>query len=133
MARVSESEVEAIRGTMNFSLRPFVTLAHEVVEQRLAEEISDGSISDTILKEIERYLAAHFSTVRQGQLTDVNVGVSETYMRNASDLGLLSTDYGQTVVEIDPTGKMNSQIDEDNPASPSQAGGATLNTIEAIG
>ena len=61
-------------------------------------------LSDALLKEIERWLSAHFIAVRDPRRKSEKLGdASEAYFGNA-DMGLDFTPYGQQVKVLDSTG-----------------------------
>lgn len=114
MDKPTQAEVEVVMGPVDFDLTPFIDLAYAYVSDRLEEEIDAGTVSDTILDYLQRYIAAHYSCTRAGQLTSAGVagGPNVDYMRRVEGPGLMSTDYGQNAISIDPTGKIDDKADE---------------------
>ena len=83
----------------------FIIAASAVVDQVFA---GDTTIGETLLKEIERWLTAHFiaSTIFR-QAAKEKIGEADvTYVGKWGE-NLASTSYGQTVKLLDITGKMS--------------------------
>lgn len=104
--RVTEDEVEALFDYVESSidLTPFIAAAYYMVNQHVQDHVDD----DDLLKEIERWLAAHFLAMRQKQTTkeDISGAISETY-EGKYGLGLDFTRYGQQAKILDPTGNLS--------------------------
>lgn len=104
--RVTEDEVEALFDFVESSidLVPFMAAAYYTVNQHLQDSIDN----EDLLKEIERWLAAHFLAIRQKQTSKeaISGAISETY-EGKYDLGLNFTRYGQQAMILDPTGKLS--------------------------
>lgn len=101
--RVDAEDVKAIIETKVGDLTPFIAAAHLLVERHVTPHLSD----EALLKEIERWLAAHFLAVRDPRLTQQRIGdASENYEGAVGVLaqGLEATRYGRQAVAIDPTG-----------------------------
>lgn len=101
MARTTSSDVEAIIDT-DVDVSPFITTANLLV----TEKLSNSALSTGMLEQIEKYLAAHFVAIRDPRLTDTTMeNASATFEgRNQNGQGLKSTQYGQTVIDLDTTG-----------------------------
>lgn len=102
MSRVTVDEVKEIIETSleNYEVVPFITVANLIV----TDQLSSSSLSDAILKEIERWLSAHFISIRDPRITKVVFDdVEETY-QGQTGYGLQSTTYGQQVMLLDSTG-----------------------------
>lgn len=94
-------EVDAISVS---SLEPFISIANELV----TEKCGGLGYSDTRLELIERWLSAHFYTVRDPRVTSETAGpVSASYQSSVS-LGLNSSHYGQTALRLDTMGGLAS-------------------------
>lgn len=104
MARVTSDEVKQIINT-TLDPTPFIEAASVVVTDRLASE----SLGITTLKEIERWLAAHFLAIRDPQKKSQSIdGASETYvMASVTGEGLKSTLYGQQALMLDSSGVLS--------------------------
>ncbi len=110
---------------------PFIQTANIMVTEYLAG--SDCALSDAILKEIETYLAAHFVTLRdrivQREAAD---GVSFDY-QGATDMGLDSSQYGQTAQILDSCGKLTQLSDADRVSFLAKAGSEATNVSAQSG
>lgn len=83
-------------------LSAFVNSAHYVIQNNL---LSSG-LSNDILTEIHKYLAAHFASLRDQRLQAERVAdVSYTY-QGKTDMGLQATFYGQTALMLDTSGTL---------------------------
>jgi len=103
MARVSSSEVQEIVSNPNsVTLTAFITAANILVTKVLG----DSGLDADHLKEIERWLAAHFFCVRDPRAAAKGVSNSSVTFQGKTDLGLKHTSYGQQVLILDTTGKL---------------------------
>ena len=105
MARVTSQEVKEIITTSKEDLRAFITPANLIVTEKLSSEHSDA-----LLKEIERWLSAHFIACSERQPTKIRIGESETSWNWNQTQGLESTTYGQAVLALDTSGVMSNEI-----------------------
>lgn len=102
--RVTGTEVKEIINTSLSAaeVEPFIPGANAVVTGKCA---ANGSYSATELKEIERWLASHFVSVRDPSRSAVksqSAGkVSITYSLISGRAGLAATPYGQQVLFLD--------------------------------
>lgn len=103
-ARVTSAEVKEIFDTEMDNLSGFITAANLLVDQHLASDDADAEW----LKEIERWLSAHFACVRDPRARQRQIGeVKETYAISGGYApGLDSTPYGQQVAILDYTGTL---------------------------
>lgn len=98
--RVTDPEVRAIIPSTSFDdLTPFIDSANVLVNRVAASPCGSG-LSDTTLKEIEKWLSAHFASVSDPALSIVSESVkgsSTTISRgNSSSMdGIMGTQYGQ--------------------------------------
>lgn len=119
--RVTASEVKEILVTVltGSQLDPFITVANLIV----TEKLGNSGLGNSLLKEIERWLSAHFIYIsnpaysssqknakgvivseRTGESSVTYSDVAKNIYRN---LGLLSsTTYGQQAITIDLTGTL---------------------------
>ena len=98
--RVTDLDVKAILDT-EVNTQPFITAASLLVDHHL---LSAG-LSAALLKEIERWLAAHFTAVRDPRFTQIKTEQDAfVYSHGKMGQGLMSTMYGQQVIAMDPTG-----------------------------
>ena len=103
MARVTSDEVKEIIEVSSevTDLTPFITAANLMVTDYL-----DGVHSDELLKEIERWLAAHFVSIRDNRRASEKADdVAESYQYKLG-LGLESSMYGQQAMRMDSSGKL---------------------------
>ena len=107
--RVTVDEVLAILppGLPALPVTPFISTANLVVE----EDLVGKGMSESRLKEIEKYLAAHFATVTTGELTARKVGDSmDDFVKTRMYEGLRGTTFGQQAVSLDAS---NTLVDTD--------------------
>lgn len=109
MARVTATEVRQLieldSGFSDSDLAAFISAANVLTNQVNTE----GGITDTTqLKEIERWLAAHFSAIRdvRSDSEDVSDGPSQKFQYKV-DLGLAQTQYGQQAMMLDTSGYLS--------------------------
>lgn len=100
MARVTTSEVLEIMDTTltETQLTPYVISANVFV----TETLSGTSLSDDMLKEIERWLAAHFAAMtkeRQSKKEEAGGASIEWGVKFGSELE--ATTYGQIALSLD--------------------------------
>lgn len=115
-ARVTEAEVQVIMEEYPDDLSPFMTLANLLVEEEL---VPLAVLSDDRLKEIERWLSAHFAAVRTPLTTQEQAGpVSQYLQRGTPGKRLESTQYGQQALLLDTTGTLALMNAEDGTAAP---------------
>jgi len=101
--RVTGAEVIAIMDTTltAVTIDPFITVANLVV----TEKLTDAGHSAALLKEIERWLAAHFATVKDPRIMNEKAGdMSAKYEVATLGKALDGTVYGQTVKVLDSSG-----------------------------
>jgi hypothetical protein len=105
MARVTSDEVaEIVEVDSTISMTPFITVANLMVTKHCV----DTAFTVTELKEIERWLSAHFYCIRDKRRTSEAVdGASESY-QHTEDLGLDSNEYGQMAMRLDWSGALSS-------------------------
>jgi hypothetical protein len=108
--RVTEHEVKEIIETTLTDLSPFITAANLIVTQQCGGQ----SMAAALLKEIERWVAAHLVSVRERseRVTRVKIGEAEEQYSapSASKLGvgdgLATSPYGQQALMLDYSGKL---------------------------
>ena len=102
--RVTVAEVKEIIDTVlsDAAVTAHIVASHLIVERTLAT----SDLGEDTLKEIERWLAAHFVAVQDMRKKSESIGdSSETNMGNAG-MGLDFTPYGQQVKLLDATGQL---------------------------
>lgn len=109
MARITEAEVKEIIDTsITSSLLAFIAAASSIVE----DELTGKGLSATRLKEIERYLSAHFVSIKdvsQGQVVSEKIGDAQiNYKQFAEARSLNSSRYGQQAMFLDTSGTLAS-------------------------
>ncbi len=109
MALVTDSEVKTVIDTSR-DTTPFITVADLLV----TEELSDKGLSDARLKQIELYLAAHFTaiTTEKGGLVYQKMGDSEEQydFKSGTGYGLNLTRFGQQAMQLDTSGTLRGLI-----------------------
>lgn len=99
--RVKQSEVKAIIDTSVVDILPFIAIADALVTDKLTGQ----GLSTALLKEITRWLAAHYLAIRDPRAVTEKTGdASARYFLGQEGKGLDATPYGQQVKTIDPTG-----------------------------
>lgn len=113
MARVTGSEVQEIIDvsadvlTATPDLTPYITAANLLVTDLLGS----STLSSDTLKEIERWLSAHFVAIRDPRRASEKAGsVGESYQYKLG-LRLSVTTYGQQAILLDTTGTL-ADVDE---------------------
>ncbi len=103
MARVTDAEVKEII-TTSITTTAHITAANLLVTEHLASK----NISDALLKEIERWLAAHFVAMTDPREHEVSVGTYEAraVFEGRTAMGLDHSRYGQQVKLLDPSGTL---------------------------
>lgn len=104
--RVTASEVTEIITTSvdDSDIGACIIAADLIVDTYLANETG---MSNDLLKEIERWLAAHLlASSKEVQELSVRVGEAEHRRVGSFGKGLESTTYGQVVLSLDNSGKL---------------------------
>lgn len=102
MARVTEAEVKEIIDTdlTVEQVTPFLKASNLLV----TDVLTDQGYSVDLLKEIERWLAAHFVAIRDPRTVREKIGEAEDTYQGKFGEGLSSTSYGQQVMLLDYKG-----------------------------
>ena len=98
--RVNTTEVKEIFDTKATDLSAFITSANLIINTNLLTAITD----EDLLKEIERWLSAHFASARYQRNRRTEMGPVTFDHQGKWELGLDSTDYGQKVKLLDSSG-----------------------------
>jgi hypothetical protein len=106
--RVTATEVKEIMDGLTATdsiIETFINAASAVIDSVFSGDTTTGA---TLLKELERYLAAHFiaSTIFR-QTSKEKLGEADVTYTGKWGENLASTSYGQTVRLLDLTGKMS--------------------------
>lgn len=104
MLRATEAEVKEIIDTTltDEQITPFLNSANVLI----ADVLSDEGYGAATLKEIERWLAAHFVAIRDPRVAKEKIGDVDAAYHGKSGLGLNHTPYGQQVMILDHHGKL---------------------------
>lgn len=120
MARVTDAEVEEIIDYDDtITLTPFITVANQLV----TELCTDSDYDSDRLKEIERWLSAHFYHIRDQHVASERAGEVGVNYQYKVDILLNQTKYGQMAMILDTAGnlgKLNKRIED------GEGGGFTL-------
>lgn len=103
MARVTTAEVREIIDTELTNLTPFIMAADQLVDQVAA---ADSSLAAAHLKEISRWLSAHFAAMRDPQAAKSTVGPTSFTYEGKTGTGLEFTRYGQQALLLDTSGTL---------------------------
>jgi hypothetical protein len=104
--RVTDEDVKEIISTSLKNVTPFIAVANTMINSVLADDIADGSVSSTLLIEIEKWLAAHFVAIRDPRPMEKKTGEASVKYHGQSRMFLEGTPYGQQVLLMDPTGRL---------------------------
>jgi len=104
MARVTEAEVQAIidYDPAIADITPFITAANALVNEKFA----GSGVSAALLKEIERWLSAHYIAIRDPRLRNEKIGDASVTYQGKEGMYLDATQYGQQAKTLDPTGTL---------------------------
>jgi len=101
--RVSEDDVrEIIEVSSTLILDAFITSANVFITATLGTTLSEG-----LLKEIERWMSAHFVAIREKRANSVKIGDAEETYSVKVGMGLKATQYGQQAILLDTTGVLD--------------------------
>ena len=100
--RVVGQEVKEIIDTdkTNIEVEPFIAASNAMIEEHLVGQ----GLGAALLKEIERWLAAHFLAIADPREDFVWIGEARARFGGKFGLGLDFTAYGQQVKMLDTTG-----------------------------
>lgn len=107
MSRVTPSEVLTIMDNVELSdsiVEAYISGAEAFVN----ENLSTTSLTESTLKEIERWLTAHLISIsRERQSKKESAGKASIEYAGAWGEGLKMTSFGQTAIALDMTGTLN--------------------------
>lgn len=114
MARATEGDVKQIIDTdlTSDQINPFLTAADVLVTAVLSGE----NYGNEVLKEIVRWLAAHFVAIRDPQIAQEKIGDVNAVYQGKTGLGLNHTSFGQQVMILDYHGKLAAISSSKGPA-----------------
>lgn len=98
--RVTDQEVKEIFDT-TIDTSPFIIVANKIVDNKLSDLFNEET-----LKEIERWLAAHFVNARDPRAVSETIGSTSINYSGTFGLGLDSSSYGQMVKMLDTSGTL---------------------------
>lgn len=108
MARTTEEEVRKIIDTdSGIGITPFLDVANVLTDQVSAED-DNGLLNDSLLLQIEKWLAAHFYAIRDPQYASKRTEKAEAIFQGKTEMGLDSTYWGQMAKRLDVTGYLAS-------------------------
>jgi hypothetical protein len=88
-------------------------LTDENIEQyigiatNMVDNIPSGELTDTVLADIERFLTAHLIIItKERRGVQEEIGEGKVRYSNIFGEGLMATEYGQMVSELDTTGTL---------------------------
>lgn len=102
MARTTDTAVFEIIETTLTDIDTFITTANLFVTNVLG----DAGLSDALLEEIERYLTAHFLSVKDQRVKSEKIDVLSFTYQGDTGMGLKATHYGQTAILLDSSGTL---------------------------
>lgn len=115
--RVTTAEVNDIMPDMDSStdVDAFITAANLFV----TANVTCAAATAAILKEIERWYAAHLIAVgyKEARLSQEKIGDGEDRFQGKTDMGIRSTLYGQQAIDLDPCGALKRIADGKRTAS----------------
>ena len=100
--RTTTEKVLEILDTDITDCTPFIVAANLIVDEQLSEE----GLSEALLTEIERWLAAHLACAKDPYIKAQKLGDASATYSGDFGKGLESTPYGQQVSLLDPTGSL---------------------------
>jgi len=101
MARVEAADITAVLST-TIDVSAFITTAALIV----SENLEDKGLSEDRLKEIERYLAAHFACMMDPREEREQFGDASNTYQGKTGMALDATFYGQTAKLLDTSGTL---------------------------
>jgi len=107
MSRTTESQVKDLLEDPEASVSTAIATANVLVTRLVTGGSKDDSIT---LELIERWLSAHFYTIRNPQVSSESVlGASQSLLTGSVGTGLEATLYGQQALILDSTGSLANQ------------------------
>lgn len=105
MARVTADEVKEIIETDWTDIDAFINTANLIVNELAEDPIHGPKVSDDKLKEMERWMSAHFLSVGDNRLSSEKIGNAQSnYHLPSLGEGFKSTFHGQQLLLLDKTG-----------------------------
>jgi len=111
MARTTKSDIETIIdidpaiAPDEAAMAGFILAANELVTECCAGASGPSTpYSDSRLELIERYLAAHFYTLRDPRVASEGAGGVTAHYQGTTSVGFKSSHYGQMALRLDTNG-----------------------------
>ena len=102
---MARTTVEAVRELISTSLEDQVVQGFVNASNLMITELITSSLSEAMLTEIERWLAAHMISMGPSRMTErEKIGDAEVKYAGKFGEGLKATSYGQMVLSLDATG-----------------------------
>jgi hypothetical protein len=90
------------------AMLPYITIANELVTERCTGDAGPTTeYTDSRLELIERWLAAHFYTMRDPRVTNEHAGPVSSSFQSHIGLGFDTSHYGQTAMRLDTNGGLS--------------------------
>lgn len=106
--RITEDDVRGIvQVSTSISLGPFIDTANTVTDHVDSKDTA-GDLSDAMLREIEKNLAAHYYSLRDQLYSSKSTGKASGSFQGQTGMGFDFTPYGQTAKRLDFTGTLAS-------------------------
>lgn len=103
MARTTSTLVgQIIKVDADIDLSPFIETANALV----TECCTNSSYTNATLELIERWLAAHFYTIRDMRMESERLGAATEKRQSKVDIGFNSSIYGQHAMRLDVRGNL---------------------------
>jgi hypothetical protein len=106
VSRVADDELrDLVEAKDSERVTSFISDASLLVD----ETLGTSDLTESRLKMIEKYLAAHFWVIakEKGGLTLEQTGDARNQYQQITGQGLSSTRFGEQVISLDPTGALN--------------------------
>jgi len=112
--RATEIEVKEIIDTTltDEEITPFLKAANQLI----TDLVSDVGYSSGTLREIERWLAAHFVAVRDPRVAKEKIGQAQADYHGKSGMALDFSPYGQQVMVLEHKGRIAAAMKAKRPA-----------------
>lgn len=106
MPRVSSDELRIIVETdSSIDLTSFITTAHALTNHVVSQDVS-GVLSTELVTEIEKYLAAHFYSLRDPVYRAKKTGGASATFQGEDGKRFESTHFGQNAIALDVSGTL---------------------------
>lgn len=104
--RTTQEEVRSVvTSDPNINMAPFIKVASNLTD-RVESQDSDSLLSDSLLEDIETWLAAHFYSIRDLAYHEKETGDAKAKFQGKTSMGLDATLWGQQAKTMDLTGTL---------------------------